>query len=158
MAIQNYKIPQRYFPSDKEQADLERRIGEYNIAFDKQEEFMMKEIGLFLPMNEYGAYLILAKAIIVPEKSKGGIYKPNQSIQEAKREYDVGLVIGIGPQAFRESDRFPFGPTCKIGDWIAFSRFEQACVKFNRHDCFFLNDDKIKIPIPDVKQAFPELF
>lgn len=158
MAIQNYKIPQRFFPSEKEQADLERRIAEYNIAFDKQEELMEKEIGLYIPMDEYGAYRILAKAIIIPEKSKGGIYKTSHSIQETKREYDVGLVVGIGPQAFRESDRFPFGPTCKVGDWIAFSRFEQSCIKFNTYDCFFLNDDKIRIPVPNVEKAFPELF
>lgn len=155
MAIQNFKIDPRFCPSEEEQIKLNKRIEEYNIAFDKQEEVMTKEIGIYIEVRKY---LILLKSLQIPEKSKCGIYKTDREIERCKKEYDVGLVIGIGEEAYREPNRFPFGPMCKVGDWVYFARFEQAPNKYNGYDCFTVMDDKINYPIPSPEITFPELY
>lgn len=161
MALVKFKIDERYNPTEADYERLSIVIDEYNIAFNKQEEIMLKELGVSIPVGNYGKFLALVKCIVIPEKSKFGIIKPDITIEEAKKEHNIGLVVGIGPEAFRDRHRFPFGPNCKVGMWINFSRYESAPIKINGFDCRLVMDDKINLAFRDlenVQQSFPELF
>jgi co-chaperonin GroES (HSP10) len=157
MSLPIRRIPDKYYPSEEENLKLAKRIEKYNAAFATQDEFMLKEIGTCVSIAEYGKFLVLVKSIVVPEKMKSGLLRASETIEETKKVYNVGLVIGIGPEAFRSTARFPFGPCCNVGDWISFTKYESQPEKFNRFDCRFVPDDKVNCPIPDIASAYPEL-
>ena len=62
---------------------------------------------------------ILVATYIEPEKTVGGVYLPDRSLQEARFQGKVSLVIKLGPTAFKYDGSFPYeGPKIEIGDWI----------------------------------------
>lgn len=63
---------------------------------------------------------VLFVTYIEPETTSGGIIKAQQSQQEILFQGTVGLVVGLGPLAFKyDSKGFEWaGEPAKIGDWI----------------------------------------
>jgi co-chaperonin GroES (HSP10) len=134
--------------------DLDKKWEEYNRAFYDQYKLMEKKIGCHLPVE---GHRILLKAVTLPEKTKSGLYMSEQSKELAAVGYDIGLVVGVGPEAYRDKERFPYGPRCKVGDWVDFSPFEKQKKKFNNYICFVINDDRVNFSIPDITRTVFEL-
>lgn len=132
---------------------VEQKWKEYNEVFFDQVEFMEKKLGMFLPIE---GHRILIKAVKVPEKTKSGIYMSDMSKELGAISYDMGLVVGIGIESYKDTERFPYGPRCKLGDWIDFSPFEKQKKRFNGHFCWFINDDRVNAPVPDISKAVSE--
>jgi co-chaperonin GroES (HSP10) len=135
-----------------DQSFLQDKWSTYNEAFASQDSVMRREIGCYLPVE---SHRILLKALILPQKTKSGIILSNIT-RNANVTYNIGYVIGIGPESYREIERFPTGPRCKIGDWVSFSPFEKQPERFNDYLCYILNDDRINFPIPDITKAVME--
>jgi co-chaperonin GroES (HSP10) len=67
-----------------------------------------------------------AKVCIVtyvrPEKTAGGIIRPDTHKREDFYQGKVGLLIGLGPIAFQDDDKTKFGNVApKLHDWVMFS-------------------------------------
>lgn len=64
--------------------------------------------------------LVLVATYIEPEKTAGGIYKPDKSIQENRFQGKCGLVLKAGPRAFVDQPPHALfgGVTVKPGDWV----------------------------------------
>ncbi len=125
---------------------------DYAEAFFTQRRLMEKEIDCYLPLK---GHRLLLKAIVLPEKTKGGIILTENSRDSIT--YDIGLVIGIGSEAYTDIERFPNGPRCKVGDWVDFAPMEKQSKNFNGHPCYIINDDRVNSPIPDTTAAVKEL-
>jgi co-chaperonin GroES (HSP10) len=135
-------------------ADYERITWEeYAEVFFTQRQVMEKEIGCSMPIKGHRIFL---KAIVLPEKTVGGIFF-TENHRDANTGYNVGMVVGLGPECFTDIERFPNGPRCKIGEWIGFTRFEKQDEEYNGHKCYIINDDRVNFPIPDIKAAVKEL-
>ena len=63
-------------------------------------------------------YKILIALPEPDEKTDGGIIKAKQTIHTEEVGSIVGFVIAMGPDAYKNSERFPSGPFCEKGDWI----------------------------------------
>jgi hypothetical protein len=61
--------------------------------------------------------LVLVGRYISPDKV-GSIYIPQQSIGEDEFQGRVGLILKIGPLAFKYDDYN--GPDFQVGDWVVF--------------------------------------
>lgn len=63
---------------------------------------------------------VLFVTYIEPEKTSGGLYKAQQSQQEILFQGTVGLVVGLGPLAFKyDSKGYAWeGDHAKLDDWI----------------------------------------
>lgn len=71
----------------------------------------------------------IAKEVTLADGTKQAIFLSDQTRGEDKYQSMVGLVIGMGPQAYTGnnvdgSPRFPNGPWCSIGDWVICPRYE----------------------------------
>lgn len=80
--------------------------------------------------------------------------------KEDKYQTTVGLVIGLGPQAYRGKDRhgnerFPEGPWCRVGDWVEFHRGECAPKAFRGVAVGILADDRVMGIVPDPMDIAP---
>jgi hypothetical protein len=76
-----------------------------------------------------GGYYILAVQWVRGEKIAGtSLFAAEVTKREDKYQGRSGLVIAIGPDAYR-GDRYPSGPWCRVGDWIAWPAMENAAAR-----------------------------
>jgi co-chaperonin GroES (HSP10) len=63
--------------------------------------------------------LVLVATYIEPEKTAGGIIKPDRTLAENRFQGKAALVLQLGPLAFRDDGGAHFGGvTIKVGDWV----------------------------------------
>jgi len=51
------------------------------------------------------------------EKTKGGLVLA-ETIERQQVASQVGLVLAMGPDCYKDKERYPEGPWCKVGDWV----------------------------------------
>ena len=87
------------------------------------------------------------RIVILPhkgvEKTKGGVLLSDQAIQEQQWTTNVGLVMKLGPIAYKDKDKFSTGPWCKEKDWVIFARYAGSRLKIDGGELRILNDDEI---------------
>ena len=87
------------------------------------------------------------RIVILPhkgvEKTKGGVILSDTLIQEQQWTTNVGLVLKLGPLAYRDKKKFPTGPWCKEQDWVIFARYAGSRLKIDGGELRILNDDEV---------------
>jgi co-chaperonin GroES (HSP10) len=84
-----------------------------------------------------------------PKKSKGGIMLAEQAVERQQIATVCGYVVDTGPLAYADTEKFPFGPWCKKGDWVVFGRYAGARIGIDGGEIRILNDDEILATISD---------
>ena len=63
--------------------------------------------------------LVLVATYIEPERTPGGVIKPDSAMEENRFQGKAGLVLALGPLAFKDDDRTKFGGMkLNAGDWV----------------------------------------
>ncbi len=57
------------------------------------------------------------------EKTKGGVILAEDTLERQQVASQVGLVLAMGPQCYKDKERYPEGPWCKVNDWVMFARY-----------------------------------
>ena len=57
------------------------------------------------------------------EKTKGGLVLAETTLEKQQVASQVGLVMAMGPQCYKDKERYPEGPWCKEKDWVMFARY-----------------------------------
>ena len=83
------------------------------------------------------------------EKTKGGIILTDQSLEESQVASSIGLVLKVGPDAYKDKDRFPNGAWCKEKDWIIFGKYAGSRIKIEDGEVRLMNDDEVLVVIDD---------
>ena len=55
----------------------------------------------------------------------------------------------MGEQAYKDRDRFPTGPWCKIGDYVMFRANTGTRFKVNNQEYRLMNDDSIEAVVEE---------
>lgn len=76
-------------------------------------------------------------------KTEGGIYLPDQVVEQNEISTQVGYVLKVGKLAYEDKTKFPFGMWCKKGDWVIFARYAGSRFKIEGGEVRILNDDEI---------------
>lgn len=98
---------------------------------------------------------ILVATYVAPEKTRGGIIRPNSAVDEDKYQGKVNLVLKVGPTAFINDDGTPFeGETVKEGDWIVSRVGDGWALTVNGVPCRVLTDRNIRLKIADPQIVF----
>ena len=90
--------------------------------------------------------------IALPEPDKefeGGILKANKTLQEEEVGSISGMVLKIGPDCYKDPQRFPSGPYCKEGDWIIMRSYSGTRFKVHNQEFRFINDDSVEAVVED---------
>lgn len=106
------------------------------------------EIEARLP-KPVGYRLLIALPEIEKTYGESGIVKIDK---ELNREYIMsimGLVVDMGPDCYKDSDRFPHGPWCKVGDYVLFRMNSGTRIKIDGKEYRLMNDDSIEAVIED---------
>ena len=82
------------------------------------------------------------------EKTKGGIHLAETTLERQQVASQVGLVMAMGPDCYKDKDRFQ-EPWCKVGDWVIFARYAGSRIEIEGGEVRLLNDDEVLATVQD---------
>jgi len=100
------------------------------------------------------------RMIVLPfkmkEKTKGGIVLAETTLEKQQVASQVGLVMAMGPQCYKDKERYPEGPWCKEKDWVMFARYAGSRIKIDGGEMRLLNDDEVLATIDSPEDILHE--
>ena len=89
------------------------------------------------------------------EKTKGGLILAETSLEKQQVASQCGLVLRMGPDCYRDKERYPEGPWCKEKDWVIF-RYAGSRIKIEGGEVRMLNDDEILATVDNPEDIIHE--
>jgi co-chaperonin GroES (HSP10) len=90
---------------------------------------------------------------VVPEAEEKidgtDIYKPAQTMHYEEVLTPVLFVIKLGPDAYKDTTRFPSGPSCKEGDFVIVRPNSGTRLKIHGREFRIINDDSVEAVVED---------
>jgi len=86
---------------------------------------------------------ILVLPFKMGEKTKGGILMGQDTLDKQQVASQCGNVLAMGPQCYKDKERYPDGPWCKKGDWVIFARYAGSRIQIEGGEIRLLNEDEI---------------
>ena len=77
------------------------------------------------------------------EKSKGGVLFANETVDKQQVASQCGNVLAMGSECYKDKERYPSGPWCKVGDWVVFARYAGSRIEIDGGEVRLLNEDEI---------------
>ena len=90
------------------------------------------------------------------EKTKGGVILAEDTLERQQVASQVGLVMAMGPQCYKDKERYPDGPWCKEKDWVMFARYAGSRIKIDGGEMRLLNDDEVLATIDSPEDILHE--
>lgn len=112
---------------------------------DTDELAKLKELVPKLPKpSGYKVLIAVAKMA----KKIGSVEIPDEYRHKEDTASILGYVVAVGPDAYKDPDKFPSGPYCKEDDWVSFRSYGGTRLKVGPVEFRFLNDDQIESVVP----------
>ena len=86
---------------------------------------------------------ILVLPFKMNEKTKGGIIMNESTLERQQIASQCGNVLAMGSECYKDKERYPTGPWCKIGDWVIFARYSGSRINIEGGEVRLLNEDEI---------------
>jgi chaperonin GroES len=113
---------------------------------DKQEPKLPKPTG----------WRLLVLPFKMKETTKGGLVLAETTLERQQVASQVGLVMAMGPQCYKDKERYPEGPWCKEKDWVMFARYAGSRIKIDGGEMRLLNDDEVLATIDSPEDILHE--
>lgn len=98
---------------------------------------------------------VLVATYVATEKTAGGIIRPETSIHEDRWQGKVGLVLMMGPSAFKYDGQFPYeGEAPKIGDYVMFHTADGRELFIGGTSCKIIYSQLIRMVTPDPDEIY----
>ncbi len=94
-------------------------------------------------------YKLLIKPLEVKEKTDSGIYMPDALKNAEQTASVIGFVVKAGPDAYKDTDKFPNGPYCKEGNFVIFRSYSGTRFKIDKQEFRLINDDTVEAVVDD---------
>ncbi len=106
-------------------------------------ESVQEDESLMEKLPEPTGYRILILPFTQKAVTKGGIHLAESYVEKERLGTNVGFVVSLGPDAYKDKNKFPNGAWCQARDWVIFGRYAGARIKIDGGDLRLLNDDEI---------------
>jgi hypothetical protein len=95
---------------------------------------------------------VLMAVYIAPEKTRGGIIRPQTNIDEDRYQGKLGLIIKLGPKALKSDAKWSWPDGVGLYSWVFFRISDTFAVTINGQACRMIDDVNIKgrIDHPDI--------
>ena len=90
------------------------------------------------------------------EKTKGGLVLAETTLEKQQVASQVGLVMAMGPDCYKDKERYPDGPWCKVKDWVMFARYAGSRIKIDGGEMRLLNADEVLATIDSPEDILHE--
>ena len=139
-----YALADKYEKENKEIEDKEQKT--YDRLKSKESDRLPQPTGwrmLLLPFK-------------MKEKTKGGLVLAETTLERQQVASQVGLVLAMGSQCYKDKERYPEGPWCKVNDWVMFARYAGSRIKIDGGEMRLLNDDEVLATIDSPEDILHE--
>ena len=120
----------------------------------KKEKDLANEEKTKLPQPTGWRMLVLP--FKMKDKTKGGIVMTEGTLEKQQVASQCGLVLAMGPDCYRDRERYPDGPWCKVKDWVMFARYAGSRIQIEGGEVRLLNDDEILATIENPEDILHE--
>jgi len=125
-------------------ADNPRVVGAYNFAATAEEK------GKQLPKpSGYRILCAIPEAEAEFEDSEVGIIKSDETMRNEETLTTVLFVVELGPDCYKDPNRFPSGPWCKKGDFILVRPYAGSRLVIHGREFRIINDDSVEGIVDD---------
>jgi co-chaperonin GroES (HSP10) len=108
-------------------------------------EKLLSELGDLSSIEVFNNQVLLA-TYIRPEKTKSGLYLSDKYRDEDRFQSKVGLIIGLGPDAFADESGQWFKDTAfNLHDWVVHRPSDGLSMTINGVLCRLVTDTQIKM-------------
>jgi co-chaperonin GroES (HSP10) len=114
-----------------------------SVVLNKEAEERAKQ----LPIPQ--GYRILCAIPEAEKEFESGIIKPDEMVRHDELLTTVLFVVDMGPDCYKDEERYPTGPWCKEKDWVIFARYAGSRLPIEGGEVRILNDDEVLGTIPD---------
>ena len=94
-------------------------------------------------------YRILCAIPEIEDTYDSGILKSDQTLQQEELLTTVLFVAKMGPDCYKDKERFPSGPWCKEGDFILVRPHAGTRLKIHGREFRIINDDSVEGVVED---------
>ena len=94
---------------------------------------------------------ILVLPFKMKEKTEGGVLLGQETLERQQVASQCGNVLAMGAECYRDKQRYPTGPWCKVGDWVVFARYAGSRIEIEGGEVRLLNEDEVLATIQDPK-------
>lgn len=98
-------------------------------------------------------YNLLLQVYRPEEKTESGILVPLEYQDTQQILGTVCKVVALGPDAYKDKERYPEGPWCEVGEWVIIGRNAGvARFEYEGDEYRIMPDDKILAKVDDPKE------
>ena len=99
---------------------------------------------------------VLVATYMRPEKTQGGIIRPDANKEEDVWQGKVGLVLKWGTDAFKDDAEYHFAEEDKpkIGEWVVYNVVDARTIMVKGFPCRMLRDASIMMRVDDPNSIF----
>ena len=130
---------------------LEEKYKEQDKKEEKKQIDLSKKESSKLP--EPTGWRLLVLPFKMKERTKGGLYLGQETIERQQVGSNCGMVLKMGAHCY-DKERYPEGPWCKKGDWVIFARYAGSRIQIDGGEVRLLNDDEILATIENPEDIF----
>lgn len=94
-------------------------------------------------------YHILCMVPAAENEYESGIVKADSTRHYEEVLSPVLFVVELGPDAYKDTARFPSGPRCKVGDFILIRPNSGSRIKIHGQEFRIINDDSVEATVQD---------
>ena len=88
-------------------------------------------------------------------KTKGGVLLTDDTVTESQVTTNICKVLKMGPECYKDKEKFPSGPWCKEGDWVLITRYAGSRIRIDCGELRIINDDEILAVVDDPRDILP---
>jgi co-chaperonin GroES (HSP10) len=85
----------------------------------------------------------------IEDMTEGGIVKPDTFVKKEEAGSVVGVVLELGPMAYKDEGKFPTGPWCKPQDFVLLPAYAGSRFAIDGIEFIIVNDDVILGTVED---------
>jgi co-chaperonin GroES (HSP10) len=92
---------------------------------------------------------ILCALVEAGDTFESGILKSEQTVKIEEITSPVLFVVKMGPDAYNDTDKFPDGPWCKVGDFVITRPYTGTRIMIHGKEFRLINDDQVEATVED---------
>ena len=100
-------------------------------------------------LPEPSGYYILVGLPEIDDKYDSGLAKAGQTVHHEQVLATVFFVLKLGPDCYKNKDKFPSGPWCKEGDFILARPNSGTRLKIHGREFRLIHDDMVEAVVDD---------
>ena len=100
-------------------------------------------------------FRIVLFPLLLQKKTKAGLHLTDETVAEAQVSTNVCKVLKVGPDCYKDKERFPNGAWCKEEDWVLITKYAGSRIRIDGGELRIVNDDEILAVIDHPKDILP---